>query len=138
MNRTDLQLLADTRVADAQVLFHASRWAAAYYLLGYAVECAIKACIAKQFRQDEVPEKRSVEQFYTHKLEQLLQHDSVKAAFQAKAAADRVFRVNWNTVKDWDPVVRYKHSMAEIKARDMLSAVTDSISGVLPWLKTQW
>lgn len=138
MNRTDLQLLADVRVTDAQALFQAKRWAAAYYLLGYAVECAIKACIAKQFRQDEVPDKKIVDQFYTHRLDALLSLTSAKEALEGKAVADSTFQVNWNTVRDWNPGVRYVHSTDEIKARDMLSAVTDSTSGVLPWLKTRW
>jgi len=32
----------------------------AYYLAGYAVECAIKACIAKGTRRYEFPDKRKV------------------------------------------------------------------------------
>jgi hypothetical protein len=101
MNRTDLKLLADDRVADARTLLAATRWSAAYYLLGYAVECALKACVASQFRQDEVPDKKIVLDFYTHDLEKLL-------------------------------------SISGLKARDLLTAVTDPTSGVLPWLKTQW
>jgi len=66
MDRTDLQILADARIEDAKVLLNGRRWAAAYYLLGYAVECALKACAAKQFRQHEVPEKTFVNDFYTH------------------------------------------------------------------------
>ena len=48
MNRRDLQQLADDRVLDAEALLNAGRWAAAYYLSGYAVECALKARIARQ------------------------------------------------------------------------------------------
>jgi hypothetical protein len=50
MNRRDLQTLADLRVTDGEKLVDAGRFSAAYYLLGYAVECALKACIAKQIR----------------------------------------------------------------------------------------
>ena len=57
MNRSDLQLLSEGRVEDAEALLEAGRWAAAYYLLGYAVECGLKACAARQLRQDEVPQK---------------------------------------------------------------------------------
>ena len=139
MNRTDLQLLADVRVADAEALLEAERWAAAYYLLGYAVECALKACVARQFRQDEVPDKTVVNNFYSHhRLDQLLGISGTKAALESKAVADSAFKVNWNTVRDWNESARYDHSTTETKARDMLVAVTDSSSGVLPWLKTQW
>ena len=138
MNRTDLQLLADVRVADGEALLEAKRWAAAYYLLGYAVECALKACVARQFRQDEVPDKTVVNNFYSHRLDQLLGISGTKAALESKAGADSAFQVNWNTVRDWNESARYDHSTTEAKARDMLFAVTDSSSGVLPWLKTRW
>lgn len=138
MNRTDLQLLAEARVADAEALLDGSRWAGAYYLLGYAVECALKACAARQFRQDEVPEKTVVNDFYTHRLDKLLSISGAKAALEAKAGADPAFQVNWNTVRDWSESSRYDHSTSEIKARDMLIAVADPATGVLTWLKTQW
>jgi hypothetical protein len=138
MNKTDLQLLTDTRVSDAEALLKEKQWPAAYYLLGYAVECALKACVAKQFRQDEVPEKKTVNNFYTHDLEQLLNLSGLKTALDTKAKADTAFRINWNTVLDWNEDARYDHAIPEVKARDLLTAVTDPISGVLPWLKTQW
>ncbi len=138
MDRLDLQILAEARVADAESLLRDGRWAAAYYLLGYAVECGLKACAAKQFREHEVPDKRIVEDFYTHRLDKLLNISGVKAALEAHAAVDPQFDVNWNTVRDWNEVSRYDHSTTEAKARDMLVAVADSSSGVLPWLKSQW
>ena len=100
MNRTDLHLLADARVTDAEALLHSNRWAAAYYLLGYAVECGIKACVARQFRQDEVPDKTVVNDFYTHRLDKLLGISGVKAALESKTSTDAAFQVNWNTVRD--------------------------------------
>ena len=138
MNRTDLQLLADARVADAQALLQAGRWAGAYHLLGYAVECAIKACAARQFRQDEIPDKTVVNDFYTHRLDRLLGISGAKAALESRAGTDSAFQVNWSTVRDWNESARYDHSTTEAKARDMLVAVSDLSSGVLPWLKTQW
>ncbi|MBI2150904.1 MAG: HEPN domain-containing protein [Acidobacteria bacterium] len=138
MNRTDLQLLSDVRVADAEVLLRAGRWAAAYYLLGYAVECGLKACAARQFHQDEVPDKTVVNDFYTHRLDKLLGISGVKAALESKAGAEPAFQVNWNTVRDWNETSRYDHSTSEAKARDMFIAVADQTNGVLSWLKTQW
>lgn len=138
MNRTDLQHLAGARVADAQALLQAKRWDAAYYLLGYAVECALKACVARQFRQDEVPDKTVVNNFYTHRLDQLLTLSGAKAALEARAAADSAFQVNWSTVRDWTEGARYDRSTTEAKARDMLLAVTDPETGVLPWLRIRW
>jgi HEPN domain-containing protein len=138
MNRTDLQLLSDARVADAEVLLREGRWAAAYYLLGYAVEWGLKACAARQFQQDTVPDKTVVNDFYTHRLDQLLGISGVKVALESRARAEAAFQVNWNTVRDWKETSRYDHATTEARARDMLVAVVDANNGVLPWLKTQW
>jgi len=55
MNRLDLQQLAWERSGDAQELLAAGRWSGAYYLCGYAVECGLKACIAKLSRLHDFP-----------------------------------------------------------------------------------
>ncbi len=47
MNRTDLQKLSNIRIREAKVLFAAGEHSGAYYLAGYAIECALKACFAK-------------------------------------------------------------------------------------------
>jgi hypothetical protein len=138
MDRSDLQILAEARVADAEALLHGGRWAATYYLLGYAVECGLKACAARQFREHEVPDKKIVNDFYTHRLGQLLNISGARSALESRAADDPPFQVNWNTVCDWEETSRYDHSTTETEARDMLLAVTDPSSGVLTWLKTQW
>jgi HEPN domain-containing protein len=67
MNRRDFQKLALIRIEDARVLFRGGRYDAAYYLAGYAVECALKACIAKQtMRHDFPPDRGSVDKVYRH------------------------------------------------------------------------
>jgi hypothetical protein len=107
-------------------------------LLGYAVECALKACASRQFHENEVPEKRIVTDFYTHELEKLLNLSGVKLMKEERAAVDADFEANWNTVRGWSETSRYDLSTTQTKARDMHSSVTDASSGVLPWLKTVW
>lgn len=138
MHRDDLRQLAETRLHDAQVLLDAGRWAAAYYLLGYAIECGLKACAVRQFRQDEVPDKKIVTDFYTHRLDTLLAISGVRDALEQQSSQDAVFKINWNLVRDWNESYRYDHSTSEAKARDMHSAVADPSSGVLSRLRTQW
>jgi hypothetical protein len=79
MDRTKLQGLAELRLGDAEALLAVRRWDGAYYLLGYCVECALKACVAKQFRQYDVPDRKLVNAFYTHDLEELLNLSGVKS-----------------------------------------------------------
>jgi HEPN domain-containing protein len=138
MTKADLQQVAEERLSDAKVLLAAGRWSAAYYLLGYVVECALKACVSKQFKEFEVPEKKLVLDFYTHNLDQLLNISGIKDQLLARAKSDPAFETNWQVVKDWSESTRYDHTTSEAKARDMLVAVEDGASGVLAWLKTQW
>ncbi|MGC2744663.1 MAG: hypothetical protein WA672_15920 [Candidatus Angelobacter sp.] len=45
--RVDLQELAHLRLAEARLLLDGKSFAGAYYLTGLALECALKACIAR-------------------------------------------------------------------------------------------
>lgn len=47
MDRKKLQWLAEERLKDAKALLGRKRWSGAYYLCGYAVECALKACLLR-------------------------------------------------------------------------------------------
>lgn len=47
MNRSDFQKLTELRLTEANALLGAKCYEGAYYLTGYAVECALKACIAQ-------------------------------------------------------------------------------------------
>jgi hypothetical protein len=47
VNRAELQQLASDRIEDARVLLDNGRWTAAYYLVEYAVETGLKACILR-------------------------------------------------------------------------------------------
>ena len=138
MNRGDLQLLADLRVEDSRILLDAGRFAAAYYLLGYAVECGLKACVAKLTREHDFPDKQLVLDSYTHDLEQLLQISGVKREFDARVRMSKAFAVGGTTARDWTEAARYDNNISGDKARNLLKAVTDAESGVLTWLKTVW
>ena len=138
MDSTELQHLAEVRLGDAGVLIAAGRWDAAYYLLGYCVECALKACVAKQFHEYEVPDKRLVERFYTHSLDELLKLSGIKPEMEKRLGDDSGFNINWSAVRDWNEAARYEVGKTEAVARSMYDAVTNGASGILPWLKTQW
>lgn len=57
MNRADLQNLAELRINEAKLLLDRGFYQGAYYVAGYAIECALKACIAKKTQQFDFPEK---------------------------------------------------------------------------------
>ena len=65
VNRGDWQRLSRSREREAKVLLDAGEHAGAYYLCGYAVECALKACIVKALPPRTMPEKKDVGNFYS-------------------------------------------------------------------------
>src|SRR5277367_1056001 len=71
--RKDFQRLAELRAKEAATLAKTGSQQGAYYLAGFAVECALKACIAKKTRRHDFPaDKDYAGKVYTHNLDQLL------------------------------------------------------------------
>lgn len=56
MNRAEFQELAVIRLNDAKILLDNHRYDGAYYLTGYVVESALKACIANRTREYDFPD----------------------------------------------------------------------------------
>jgi len=137
MNRTGLQQFAQLRLTEARTLLQAGLPDRAYYLAGYAVECALKACIAKATGEHDFPDKALVNKSWTHDLEQLLGVAGLKQKLEEQKAANPMFAANWNVVKDWSEDTRYeRHSQA--KAQSYYEAVGDKDRAVLEWLKAYW
>jgi hypothetical protein len=73
VNRKDLQTLANLRLREARALAGAAEFSGAYYLAGYAVECGLKACIAKAVKRHDFPDpQQRGKDPYIHDLVQLL------------------------------------------------------------------
>ena len=51
MNRSDFQELAEDHLRHAKALLDAGLYSGAYYMCGYVIECALKACICKKTNQ---------------------------------------------------------------------------------------
>ena len=138
MNRADLQQLANLRIAEAQALLAAGFPAGAYYLAGYAIECAIKSCIAKNVQQYDFPDKERVNQSYSHNLIQLIRAANLEDEFRDARSTVQALDDFWRTVKDWSESVRYDSTITMASATNLLTAITDSANGVLPWLMQRW
>ncbi len=109
----------------------------AYYLAGYAIECALKACIAKLTNQHDYPDKHFALDCYTHDIEKLLRLAGLETSRKADSGVNPALALNWTIVKDWNERSRYeRHSLA--KARKLIDAITDDVNGVLPWIKVRW
>lgn len=135
--RVDLQKLAQAKLADAVLLGENGRCSNAYYLAGYAVELAIKACIARQFNAETIPDPKLVQRFYTHQLTELIGLAGLAAVLKERLAEDRQFAANWSTVSEWTEASRYE-MVDSYTCGLMIDAIRDDNSGVLPWLKQHW
>ena len=138
MNRNDLHRLSRTRALEAKALLDAGHFAGSYYLMGYSVECAIKAAIAKRTQRHDFPDKQLAFDSYKHDLLALLQTAGLRATLDAAMAASTPLRNNWAVVKDWSETARYETGIAESTARDYYAACTARTYGMLKWLKNYW
>ncbi len=136
MNRQDLQNLALTRLEEVEVLLNNHQYSGAYYLSGYVIECALKACIAKQTQKFDFPDKKTVMDSYTHDLEKLVKVAKLDTQFK-DILKDPNFSSRWSMVKDWSEESRYQIHNRQ-KALDIYSAITDPNHGVLQWLQQHY
>jgi HEPN domain-containing protein len=137
MNRDDLRELALIRVREARVLLKNKKYEGAYYLCGYVVECGLKACVAKQTRQYDFPDKKTVDESYTHDLTKLVKTAGLELDLEKEAKSNPDFGINWSIVKDWSEKSRYeKHTKKEAQA--LYFAVVTKKQGVLQWIQRHW
>lgn len=137
VNRKDLQSLARIRLAEARTLLGAGLPDGAYYLAGYAVECALKACIAKATARHEFPDKKIVDASHTHNLRDLAKVANLDLVRLEMAQRDPAFRNHWDLVQQWSEHSRYRRSGSD-KARALVEAIGDRKHGVMTWIRRHW
>jgi len=130
MFRGDFIKLANIRIKEASFLYKSKNYSGAYYLAGYSIECALKACIAQKTRQHEFPDKKFVNDSYTHNLKDLLRLTGLKIP------TDPIWQGKWNTIKDWNEESRYK-VYNSTEAFNLIDSIIGR-KGVLTWIKEHW
>lgn len=135
MNKTELETLAVIRIKEAEILLDVHCYQGAYYLAGYALECTLKACIAKQVKEFDFPNKQLANDSYTHNLTKLLTTAGLKQKLAEEENQNKEFKLNWAIVIEWSEESRYKLSITKQEAQDLFNAITDDESGILLWLK---
>jgi len=137
LNRSEFKKLAKIRLREAEALFATKNYSGAYYLCGYVVECGLKACIAKQTKRYEFPDKRLADDSWTHDLTKLVKTAELLGSLDQETKVDPIFSNNWNTVKDWSEQSRYKKN-SNAEAISLITAITDEFHGVLKWIEQHW
>jgi hypothetical protein len=143
VNQAELRQMALLRIRDARVLLKGGRWEFAYYVSGYAVECALKSCLLARMVHTAwvFEEKWKASDCLTHDFVELIKlaglTNELNARLAARAAAGDSFVANWGMVLQWSPTSRYV-SKTETEARDLYAAITYKPDGVLRWLRIYW
>ncbi len=122
---TDLRNMARGRIEDAEALLAARRYDGAAYIVGYAVEYALKARIGTYYlgnpgwpeTQDEFSALKNLQ---SHKLENLL-----RLSGRDTRVAKR-YKREWSFLTSkWAPEIRYRRigGVSELDARKMVQVV---------------
>lgn len=137
LRRSDLQANAERKLADAQILLQSRSWSNAYYLAGYAVELALKSCIARQMSAGTIPDKSLIEATYKHDFRTLIGAAGLSRVLKEQEAADPAFAASWAVASEWSPTARYEARDA-LSAQLIVDAISNPKSGVLQWIRMHW
>jgi HEPN domain-containing protein len=137
--RAIFQQLAQLRLDEAKALLRNKQPSGAYYLAGYAIECALKAIIAKQFRADEIPDKTLVNRVYTHDLSDLLRLAGLESELDVARRGDSDLDRRWSNTKNWSEQARYA-TWTDEQAKAIIDAIDGDgkTGGLFQWLSARW
>jgi HEPN domain-containing protein len=138
MHRGDFQELAELHLQHAKALMVAGLYAGAYYMCGYVVECALKACICKRTNQfDFYPSQVQVRKAWSHSFDDLINVSGLKDELDEAMQRDDAFGVHSKAVEDWSQNSRYE-PRGQKEAEVLLAAIVDPDHGALAYIKRYW
>jgi hypothetical protein len=140
--RAEWQQLAEDRILDAQAHMTpgVGRWSAAFYLIGYAVECGLKSWVLVRLaaHPEVIFEERDFSsQAWTHDIQRLVALAGLKVVRDADAAANPGLYRSWQRLQDWTEQSRYQQK-TQAEAQQLYDAVTDPKDGVMQWIRLHW
>ena len=108
-------------------------------MCGYAVECALKACICRRTREfDFYANPADSKDAWSHDFARLIKVADLVDEFAGARQADDQLDINWRSVeRNWSPASRYEtHDQDE--AEQLLVSISDPTHGVLACIKQFW
>ena len=139
MNRSEWRQLAAEKVLDAKVLLDAGRWAGAYYIAGYAIECALKACVLARVETSGVifDDPKFAGEVRTHDFGNLVRLADLERNFGIARGANPNLLVYWEVVTRWSEASRYENKTSR-DAAEIFEAITNHPDGVILWVQRHW
>lgn len=148
-NRADFQQLATLRLTEAQTLLTHDLPDGAFYLAGYAVECALKAAICRTLGIDDFFESYSskphgakvrddvVQKFKTHDYGTLLVLSDLYHKLGADLLTDKALNDSWSTFQNQNWSEQQRYATASKAMNDTLDFVA-SVNYFLQWISQHW
>ncbi|QJD77935.1 hypothetical protein [Spirosoma rhododendri] len=144
-----MQKLAQQRLADAAVLLAADQPDTAFYLAGYAIECALKAAVCRTLDQNDFyqPDRtnkgsryvqdRVFREFKTHNYSDLLVLSGLSAKFEKARTEDGQLETAWTRVRsmNWSEQVRYNLNSFSVLP---VSEFVESVNTIVVWISKYW
>jgi HEPN domain-containing protein len=125
------------RLKESKALLAAGFPDGAYYLAGYSVECALKACISKRTQEHDFPDKDLANKSHTHDLGKLMQLAELKDELDRAAQSNPPLEANRTIVQSWSETSRYQRKTLQ-EATELIFAIEDRKGGLLPWIVQRW
>jgi HEPN domain-containing protein len=142
VDRKKLQDLAKGRLKDAKALLGRKRWSGAYYVCGYVIECALKACLLRHLGESgsvfgDRNYLKKLSDCWTHDLVKLVDLAGLEPGFEAARRARVALENFWAVTKDWKETSRYEEK-TEAEAKALFEAISHKPDGVFLWIQTRW
>lgn len=139
MNQALLRKMVKERILDAESLLKDQRWAYAYYVAGYAVECGLKSCVLSRMvvTGGVFTNKKFAEWCWTHDFMELVKHAGLESELASHKAANSAFAIFWDVAVLWEETSRYEEK-PQADAEDLFQAITHDPDGALKWIVNFW
>lgn len=139
-----LKLIAKKRLKTSITLMETGDWEMAVYMMGYTLECALKATICKRLRLTKYPEDKisDIKSFFmTHSFDRLLIVSGMEDLFSDRGPADVWY--HWgqfiaNYQGEWTAMRYETSSLSEKKVKTLYTHLTHTKHGILTKIKKRW
>ncbi|CAG1020046.1 hypothetical protein DOJK_00037 [Patescibacteria group bacterium] len=144
-DRDSFKKSCNAHLKSAKILMRAEDWEAAAYMLGHALECALKALICNKLQLSSYPEKKH---FKTHEFVELKVLAGLNKIFSPSGNADEFnswsafiseYPDNWVSMRYQIPSSSTAPRVwDETKVKSLYNNLTDPQTGVLRVIKKRW
>ncbi len=135
--QADIEILALSKLVDAECLSDNGRADGAYYLAGYCIELLLKARVCKTLgipdffnfgsstKKKLKNEGNLAKPYKVHDFEQLLVLSGIYNDFEQELTNDPLFKAHWSVVSKWNEDCRYLTGQNPQDVKDFLTSVKE-------------